>query len=127
MKQTIVDQIEITREGHLQIRMKKYIIDGNDRFELGYHRTIVEVDGDVDAQMAAVNDHLALMGFGEISSEEIDDIRAHAGVAWTPKRKEAFRQAKIIAIEKILRERKDELEKKDGSEGILELLVDHPI
>jgi len=113
MKQTIIDQIEITREGHVQVRMRKLVVDGEDVFDLGYHRTIVEIGGDLDKQMAEVNAHLTSMGFGSIASEEVNEVRAHAMVAWTPERRAAFELIKAIGEEKA----HGTTETKGGSQG----------
>lgn len=91
MKRVIVDQIEIARDGHIQIRLKKQIIDGAETFDLGYHRTIVEVGGNVDAQVATLNAHLAQMGFPAIQAEEIADVKKYAAIAFTPQKITAYR------------------------------------
>lgn len=94
MKRVIVDQIEITSFGHIQIRMRKQFVDGADVYELDYHRTAIEVGGDVAAQMAFVNADLATMSLGQVSSEEINAILAHAKIAFTPERIAAFTKLK---------------------------------
>lgn len=94
MKKTILDQIEVTKDGHIQIRMRKQVIDGDSVFDFGFHRTFVECGGDVDKQMALVNAHLAQMGFGVISAKEIAEIKQHAQIAFTPDRIQAFKLLK---------------------------------
>lgn len=100
MKKTIIDQIEVTREGHIQVRMRKQIIDGEETFDLGFHRTIVECGGDVEKQMELVNQHLSGMGFAGIEANNVAEIRAHANVAFTPSRITAHK-AKIEAMRKL--------------------------
>lgn len=90
MKQTIIDQIEITKDGHIQVRMKKQIVDGDDVFDIGYHRTSIECGGDCDAQMAAVNAHLESMGNGQVSGKEIEEIKKHSKISFTPERIAAY-------------------------------------
>jgi hypothetical protein len=93
MKTTIIDQIEITSQGHVQVRMKKLFVDTDGSVtELGYHRTLVEVGGDCDKQIGVVNAHLAQMGFGPVSIKEIAALKAHAQLAATPERIAAYRE-----------------------------------
>jgi len=42
-----------------------------------WHRTAIAQDGDIDAQMAAVNNHLAQMGEQPVSAEDIAKIKSH--------------------------------------------------
>ena len=61
MKQTYIDQLTRTDAGYIEVRMKKLTggtnSDGTPEFR--YHRTVVEPGGDVDAQIDAVNKHIA--------------------------------------------------------------------
>lgn len=100
--QISVNQIEITEIGHIQVRLSKEICDdaGN---VIGYaeprwHRTAIEIGGDVDAQMQAVNAHLETMGFPAVSAEDISQIAAHSVVAWTPTKVAAWNAAKAADI-----------------------------
>lgn len=104
MKKTIVHQIEITNEGHIQVRMQKQIIDGDTVHVLGYHRTSVVVGGDVDAQMLAVNVHLAMLGLGTVAPGEIDEVKKYAEIAFTPEKVEAFRALQEAAASDITSE-----------------------
>ena len=60
-KKTIIDQIEITRNGTLQIRFGKQILEDGKEISCQWHRTSLEPGEDLDAQLAAVNAHLAQM------------------------------------------------------------------
>ena len=46
-------------------------------FNSKWHRTAIAQDGDVDAQMAAVNNHLAQIGEQPVSAEDIAKIKSH--------------------------------------------------
>lgn len=62
---SIIDQIEVTRDGVVQVRMLKcFFDDGNiiGHPDPAYHRTIVEPGVSVDDQMAAVEMHLIGLG-----------------------------------------------------------------
>lgn len=54
-KKTVIDQIEITRSGAVNIRFALLIIDNGVEVASRWHRTAVAPDGDVDAQIIAVN------------------------------------------------------------------------
>ena len=81
MKSFIVDQIEITRCGFVQVRFHKLSSDGA---LLGNHRTSIEPGGNIDKQFAAVNAHLAQEGFAPLAENELDRVRRHVIVAHTP-------------------------------------------
>jgi hypothetical protein len=79
MKSLIVEQIEVTKTGNIQIRMHKMSSDGD---LIGNHRTSIEPNGDVDAQIAAVNSHMAMENFSPISNADIARVKAVAIAAW---------------------------------------------
>ena len=81
MKQLIIDQIEVTKNGTIQIRMHKLSSDGD---MLGNHRTAVEPGGDIDAQIAAVNAHMGSEGFASIPDADVARVKATAAATWTP-------------------------------------------
>lgn len=79
MKSLVLDQIEVLRDGSIQVRMHKLSSDGD---MLGYHRTAVMVGGDVGAQMKSVNNHMAGEGFSPVSAAEIAQVQRIAEAAW---------------------------------------------
>lgn len=88
-KRTVIDQIEVTRDGTLCIRMHKQIVDsdmpeGEQVIQSGNHRTSVVPNGDVDGQFLAVNEHLERMGFPPVNEADIERVRTHARAAWSP-------------------------------------------
>lgn len=76
-KQTTLDQIEITRNGTVQIRIALELVEGGAIISQKWHRTSIQHDGDFDAQMAAVNAHLAQMGERPVSHADIEKIKSH--------------------------------------------------
>ena len=54
-KQTVIDQIEIARSGHVQIRFGLLLVEDGVEIGCQWHRASVEPGGDVDATIAAVN------------------------------------------------------------------------
>ena len=91
-KQTIVDQIEITRSGHIQIRFGLLIVEGGVELSHEWHRTAIEPGGDVDAQMAAVNANLVSLGKAQCPATEVIRVKAIVGVVHTPAVVEAYRE-----------------------------------
>jgi len=57
-KKTIIDQIEITRDGHVQVRFAKQILEDGKEISCQWHRTVIEPGVNVDTQLSAVNAHL---------------------------------------------------------------------
>jgi hypothetical protein len=71
---TLIDQITIEPQtGQTLIRMLKQVIadDGVTVLSTGYHRTSIGPDTDPSAQMAAVNAHLAQMGYPAAKAEDV--------------------------------------------------------
>ena len=81
MKQLIIDQIEVTQNGTIQIRMHKLSSDGD---MIGNHRTAIEPGGDIDAQIAAVNAHMGSEGYAAIPDADVVRVKATAAATWTP-------------------------------------------
>ena len=95
MKQLIIDQIEVTKNGTIQIRMHKLSSDGD---MLGNHRTAIEPGGDIDAQIAAVNAHMGSKGFAPIPDADVAKVKATAAATWTPENIAPVTQAVTEAI-----------------------------
>lgn len=82
-KRTVIDQIEITGNGAVQVRFAKLLEeDGVALTEPQYHRTAVQRDGDPLAQMDSVNTHLQAMGLAPVADSDVARIAAvHASLA----------------------------------------------
>jgi len=81
MKQLIIDQIEVAQNGTIQIRMHKLSSDGD---MIGNHRTSLPPAGDIAAQIAAVNNHMATENFAAIPAADVAKLTAICNAAWTP-------------------------------------------
>ena len=66
-KKTVIDQIEITRSGSIQIRLGLLLVEDGEELSCQWHRTVIEPDGDIDVQIAAVNVGLAAMRAAPVS------------------------------------------------------------
>jgi hypothetical protein len=95
-KNTVVDQIEITREGVIQVRMITQIVENGVVLASKYHRTCVEPGVSVDDQMAVVNAHLIAMGKAPCAAPELSRVKVVADAVHTESTVEAYR-AEITA------------------------------
>ena len=78
---TIIDRVEIEPQtGNIGIRIRKQVINeavidpqtgGAAIVANDYHRTMIAPNADAVAQMAAVNAHLATMGYPAIKAEDV--------------------------------------------------------
>lgn len=75
-KDSIIDQIELLSSGHVQIRIKLIITDGDSVVAEKFHRTAFPPEVSPEAQMAAVNAHLAAMGEALLSDEDLSRLSA---------------------------------------------------
>ena len=90
MKTLKLSQTEIN-DNAIQIRFEKFSSDGD---SLGWHRTAIETGGDIDAQFAAVNAHLASQSYASVSAEDIATVKTIASSVWTAEVVAAY-QAKV--------------------------------
>jgi hypothetical protein len=84
-KQTVVDQIEVTRDGTVQVRMAKEIVDGENVLSREWHRTALPPGSDIDLQFAAVNEHLTGgdLNWAAVSDADISKVRDVTEAVWT--------------------------------------------
>jgi hypothetical protein len=75
-KRTILDQIEITRGGILQIRFGLLLVEDGKEIDCKWHRTSVEPGGSVDAQIAAVNEDLTARGNKPVDQAAVAKLKA---------------------------------------------------
>lgn len=84
VKKTVVDQIEVTRAGNIQIRFALLLLEDGKELDSKWHRTAIEPGGDVDAQLAAVNEHLVQMGKAPVELADVARVKAIVPVVHTP-------------------------------------------
>ena len=89
-KQLIIDQIEVTSNGTVQVRMHKMSSDGD---LIGNHRTLLPPATDINAQVAAVNAHMATENYSAISDSDVVKLTAICNVAWTAEVVAAYQAA----------------------------------
>jgi hypothetical protein len=98
---TIIDRIEIEPQtGNVGVRMRKQVItDDGTLIANDYHRTVIDAGADPAAQMAAVNAHLATMGFPAAKSEDVAVLNA-AVTPLASHRAAKAREARVKAPDK---------------------------
>jgi len=69
-RKTVVDAIEMRRDGSTAIRFGLLLIEDGVEIDSKWHRTVVEPDVAVDAQIAAVETHLQSMGHPAIEADD---------------------------------------------------------
>lgn len=102
-KQTVIDQIEIQRDGTIQLRFAKEIVDDDGTvLSKDWHRTALPPGQNIDAQMQVVNDHLVSMKCAAVDTAEIGRVKALEPVVWTKAVKDAYaaKQAELEAARK---------------------------
>lgn len=79
-KSLVIEQIEITSNGIVQVRMHKLSSDGD---LIGNHRTLLPPATDIVDQVAAVNAHMATENYSAISAADVAKLTAICNAAWT--------------------------------------------
>jgi hypothetical protein len=93
MKQIIIDQIEVTSNGIVQVRMHKLSSDGD---LIGNHRTGLPPATDINNQIAAVNADMAKDNYSAISASDVAKLTAICNTVWTAEVIAAY-QAQLAA------------------------------
>lgn len=96
-RKTVVDQIEVRRDGTIQVRLGLLVMDGEAEIHCQWHRTAIEPGGDVDEQIAAVNTHLESMGHLPVPDEDLKPLKDVKGVVHTPTVVKAY-QDRVAAL-----------------------------
>lgn len=75
-RRTVVNQIEVTEGGILQIRFGLQIVDGGEVISQKWHRTSIPLHANPADQINTVNIHLAQMGENPVSEDDLARITA---------------------------------------------------
>ena len=89
-KRTIVDRIEILRDGTMQVQVGLLLVEDGIELAAEWHRTVVEPGADFDAQLAAVNAHLATMNRAALMDADVAYLKTIAAAVHTPDKVVAF-------------------------------------
>ena len=93
-KQLIIDQIEVTSNGTVQVRMHKMSSDGD---LIGNHRTALPPATDIVAQVASVNAHMATENYSAIPDADVVKLTAICNTVWTAEVVAAYQAAQAEA------------------------------
>jgi len=93
-KSLIIEQIEVTNNGTVQVRMHKLSSDGD---LIGNHRTSFPPAGDINAQVAAVNAHMATENYSAIPDADVVKLTAICNAVWTAEVVAAYQAAQAAA------------------------------
>ena len=80
MKTLTIQKIEVTNNGVIQVLMHKISSDGD---LIGNHRTSLPPATDINAQISAVNVHMATENYSAISDSDVAKLTAICNAAWT--------------------------------------------
>ena len=94
MKSLIIDQIEVSNNGTVYVRMHKLSSDGD---LIGNHRTALPPATDINAQVAAVNANMATENYSAISDSDVAKLTAICNVAWTAEVVAVYQAAQAAA------------------------------
>ena len=93
-KSLIIDQIEVSNNGIVYVRMHKMSSDGD---LIGYHRTSLPPATDIVAQVASVNSHMVRENYSAISDADVVKLTAICNAAWTAECIAAYQAAQAAA------------------------------
>jgi len=82
-KSTIIDRIEILRDGTVQNRIGLLRLSEDKEIGCAWHRTVVGPNTNVRAQMDEVNRHLFAMSELPVTDDDVRHLEAIVGVART--------------------------------------------
>jgi hypothetical protein len=80
-KQLIIEQIEVTSNGTVQVRMHKISSDGD---LIGNHRATFPPASEINTQISIINSQMATDNYSAISDADIAKLTAICNAAWTP-------------------------------------------
>lgn len=77
-KITALEQAELNRSGMLGVKIAILLVEDGVEIDCRWHRAAIALDGDVQAQMDAVNAHLSSMSppVPPVSQSDIDFIKS---------------------------------------------------
>ncbi len=92
-KQTLLDKIEIERNGVIQVRLAFLLLDDGAEISKQYHRVPIPPGASPENVLGIVNRHLSQMKKEPVSVDDIAGIAAHVKLVHTPKVVAAYKAA----------------------------------
>jgi len=96
-KRTVVDRIEVDRDGVMCIRLTKEVLEDGNIIASTYHRTLIEPGASIDDQMATVNADLVGLNAAEATASDIGRLKAVAATVHTDTVIAAYEQERAEA------------------------------
>jgi hypothetical protein len=93
-KSLIIDQIEVSNNGTVYVRMHKMSSDGD---LIGNHRTSFPPASNITAQIAVVNTHMATENYSAIPDADVAKLTAICNTVWTAEVIAAYQAAQAAA------------------------------
>ena len=86
MNRTVLDLVTVTPNGHLQVRLRREIVEDATGEVQGfaYQRTTIQVGADYNAVLATLNAALAKDSGSTIQDADWQRVRDIATATWTP-------------------------------------------
>lgn len=100
-QRTIIDQIEICRDGEVRLRLDKQLLRDGKVIGSGWHRTGWEPGADFEASISVINANLLAMGEAVVDAAEWDRVRRVIVMEHTPEATAAWQAKKAGDLEKI--------------------------
>ena len=75
-RKTMLDQVELTRNGAVNIRLALCLVEWDVEIHTTYHRAAIDINGDVVEQMGDVVAHLASMGYPPLPESALGLLRS---------------------------------------------------
>ena len=103
-KSTIIDQIEVARDGSVQVRVGLLMIEDGVEISSRWHRTAIIPGGKVDATLAAVNADIASrpgLGYPAIEADKVHLLKKICRAVHTKEIVKAYRE-RAVAEEKAI-------------------------
>lgn len=82
LKQTEIDQVDILRNGTVQVRFGLLIVENGEVLNRNWHRASLPPGTDVAQAMAQVNAHL--IGMGYPAPADVSRVETVCAAVWTP-------------------------------------------
>lgn len=100
-KKTVINQIEITRSGRIQIRFAKQIVDDGNVLSSEWHRGGIDPGENVDQVIAGINESLVGMGCAPVSTDDgmLNNLIAAVETYHNKEVVDAFRAAQADSVE----------------------------
>jgi hypothetical protein len=96
-KQVVLSQIEVLPSGVVRVRLEKQVVEDGQILAMQYHRTLVEPGVDPDVQFAAVDAHLASLGFPPTDPAAVARVKRIVAIEHPPEVVAAYQEALLAA------------------------------